>query len=276
MKITFHGVRGSTACHGDSTARYGGNTSCVSIIAPGQPPILFDLGTGARYFGLAWPQDRVFDGAVLATHLHWDHIQGLPFFPPILQPTSRIQFIAPTPSTGRSLSDEMNTAIQPPLFPVGIDALPAQISFREVTDDEFMVGDVRVMSRLVPHVGATVGYRVEFDGCSVAYISDHQQPGIDVYEATDGARALAEGVDVLIHDAQYTRPEFEQKSDWGHCTVEYACWLAEDCQVDRLVLFHHDPLHDDDLIDAIVAERSAATHIDIIAARERLVLELPR
>ena len=276
MQITFHGVRGSTPCHGDATSKYGGNTSCVSVAAPGQPPILCDLGTGARYFGLSWPNDRVFDGTVLVTHLHWDHLQGLPFFPPILQPASHLQFVAPVPSTGRSLPDEVRTAIQPPLFPVGIDELPGNISFREVADCEFMVGDVRVMSRLVPHIGATVGYRLEYGGHSVAYISDHQQPGVDVYEAGEGARALADGVDVLIHDAQYTRAEFEHKRDWGHCTFEYACWMAEQSGVGQLVLFHHDPLHDDAMIDRLHGEISAATDIDVIAAHEGLVLHLGR
>jgi phosphoribosyl 1,2-cyclic phosphodiesterase len=275
--ITFHGVRGSTPCHGDDIIRYGGNTSCVSVDAPGQDPILFDLGTGARYFGLAWPADVPFHGSCLITHLHWDHVQGLPFFPPILRPGNHLDFYAPIQEDGSSVGDAIRNSLGPPMFPVGLEAFPGDVSFHGKGDDEFMIGDVKITSRLIPHVGNTLGYRLEYGGASVAYLSDHQQPGIDVYEATDNALELCDGVDLLIHDAQYSREEFVFEATWGHCTAEYATWLANESGAKQLALFHHDPNHDDDEIDATL--KLARDHFEdgetqIVAAYEGLKLHL--
>ena len=187
---------------------------------------MFDIGTGARYFGLTWPQDRSFDGVCLLSHLHWDHVQGLPFFGPVLRPGSRLELHAPIQPPGSSLEAVVLGMLCPPLFPIGVADLPGEIRLVEHGDEDFGIGDVEVSARLIPHLGATLGYRLSWGGASVAYLSDHQQPGIDVYDATANARELCQGVDVLIHDAQYTRPEFERKSTWGHCTTEYAVWLA--------------------------------------------------
>jgi phosphoribosyl 1,2-cyclic phosphodiesterase len=271
-------VRGSTPCHGAEIARYGGNTSCVSIDAPGQRPILLDLGTGSRYFGVGWPADQPFDGACLLTHLHWDHIQGLPFFTPVLRPGNRLVVHAPVQEDGAPIGEVIERMLCPPLFPVRLDAFPADITFEAHGDESFAIDDVRVESRLVPHVGNTLGFRIEFGGASIAYISDHQQPGIDRYEATDNAKALCAGVDVLIHDAQYTREEFDRKSNWGHCTIEYAAWLASECDAGMLVMYHHDPLHDDDTIDRLVgvARSAVADGICVIGAREGLTLPVGR
>jgi ribonuclease BN (tRNA processing enzyme) len=157
------------------------------------------------------------------------------------------------------------------LFPIGIDDFPGSIQFHDVADDRFTIGEVEVTSRLVPHLGNTCGYRLEWNGASLAYISDHQQTGTDRFQATDGARELCRDVDVLIHDSQYTAEEFEAKATWGHCTVEYAVWLAEECGVKTLVLYHHDPLHDDDQVDGFVAaarERGARSGLQVVGARE--------
>ncbi len=273
--ITFHGVRGSTPCHGDDIARYGGNTSCVSAEIPGAPPILFDLGTGARYFGARLPPDRTFDGVCLLSHLHWDHIQGLPFFPPLLRSGNRLVIHAPVQEGDASVADIVNGMLRPPLFPVGLSAFPGTVEFVTHADDEFDVGPARVMTRLIPHLGTTLGYRLTHAGRSVAYVSDHQQPGVDVYDATRNAKDLCRGADVLIHDAQFTREEFVLKSDWGHCTIEYAMWLAQECDVDTLVLFHHDPTHDDEMLDRLVADVSVRIEgIRVIVAREGLTLRV--
>lgn len=276
--LTFHGVRGSTPCNGESTARYGGNTSCVSVDVPGHEPIVFDLGTGLRYFGLGWPDDEPFRGSCLLSHLHWDHVQGLPFFPPLLRHDAHLDVYAPEPDDGSTLGEVMWRTINPPLFPVGLDAFPGKVTFHAVTDHEFSIGDVRVMSRLIPHVGRTCGYRIEWNRTTVAYLSDHQQTGVRSFEATAGAKELCRGVDVMIHDAQYTRAEFAKKSTWGHCTVEYAVWLAIECRAKTLVLFHHDPTHDDDQIDRIVAaaRRVACSGLEIVAASEGLTMPVAR
>lgn len=248
----------------------------MSIDAPGTPPLVLDMGTGLRYFGLDWPKDAPFHGACLLSHLHWDHVQGLPFFPPLLRHDSHLDIYAPAPEDGSSLDDVMWRTINPPLFPVGLDAFPGRVTFHPVTDQQFAIGEVQVMSRLIPHVGPTCGYRLEYEGSSVAYLSDHQQTGVRSFEASAGARELCNGVDVMIHDAQYTRAEFARKSTWGHCTVEYAVWLAIECRAKTLVLFHHDPTHDDDQIDRIVASanRVACNGLEVVAAREGLTLSV--
>jgi ribonuclease BN (tRNA processing enzyme) len=128
---------------------------------------------------------------------------------------------------------------------------------------------------LIPHVGQTLGYRLTWRGAAVAYLSDHQQPSASAFSVSAGARALCDGVDVLIHDAQYTHDEFMRKADWGHCTVDYALRVAQECGAATLVLFHHDPTHDDDLIDALCeAARTVSRGVDVVAAREGLTLRV--
>ncbi len=247
----------------------------MSVAVPGHDPILLDLGTGARYFGIDWPADRPFHGTCLASHLHWDHIQGLPFFPPLLRPGNRLDLHAPVQPGDASVDDVISQALRPPLFPVGVGDLPGSLVTHAHGDDDFAIGDVRVMSRLIPHVGSTLGYRIEWGGASVAYLSDHQQPGIGVFDATPNARELIAGVDVLIHDAQYTSEEFERKADWGHCTIEYACWIAREFGARTLVLFHHDPLHDDAQVDTLVEAANAYDdELTVIGAREGLTLRV--
>ena len=265
MSLTFHGVRGSTPCHGSDIVGYGGNTSCVSVDIPGADPLLFDLGTGLRYFGAGHASGQPFAGTCLLSHLHWDHIQGLPFFAPLLTEGSEVTVYAPTQDDGRTVAEVFADTIKPPLFPVDLELLPGTMRFVEVTDDEFVIdggpaGEIRVVSRVIPHVGTTLGFRVEWNGQSVAYVSDHQMPCDGSLAVTEGALELCEGVDVLIHDAQYTPDEFVGKCDWGHCTIDYAVWLAGHAGVKRLALFHHDPSHDDDRLDELFAEAVASGH----------------
>ena len=279
--ITFHGVRGSTPCHGDDVARYGGNTSCVSMDIPGHAPVLFDMGTGMRYFGLQQPVDGSFRGHVLLSHLHWDHTQGLPFFAPILCSGSRLDVYGPAQEDGRSLADVMRETVRPPLFPIPLENFPGTMQFHDVSDTDFTIESgetgtgIDVMSRLIPHVGPTCGYRVCWNGRSVAYMSDHQMPYDGSMGASDAALELAAGVDLLIHDAQYTAGEFARKSTWGHCTVEYAVWLAAEAGAKRLALFHHDPTRCDEAIDMLtraaqlLGERKG---VEVVAASEGLTL----
>ena len=277
INITFHGVRGSTPCHGAEVARYGGNTSCVSVVVPGEDPILFDMGTGLRYFGLQQPNDGSFRGHVLLSHLHWDHTQGLPFFTPILCPGSRLDVYGPAQEDGRTVGAVMRETIRPPLFPIMLADFPGRIEFHDVSDTDFSIGDVDVMARLIPHVGPTCGYRITWGGRTIAYMSDHQMPYDGSMQAADAAIELAAGADLLIHDAQYTTKEFAHKSTWGHCTVEYAVWLAAEVGAKRLALFHHDPTRCDEAIDHIsklarlMGERRG---VEVVAASEGLTLSL--
>ncbi|NNE13049.1 MAG: MBL fold metallo-hydrolase [Ilumatobacter sp.] len=244
-------------------------------MVPGHEPILFDLGTGARYFGLQCG-DEPFNGSCLVSHLHWDHVQGLPFFPPLLRPGNHVTIYAPIQEDGTPIEKVMRASLGPPMFPVELDDFPGRVTFHDKGDDTFMLGDVQVTSRLIPHLGNTLGFRLDVDGVSVAYLSDHQQPGIDVYEATDNARELCDGVDLLIHDAQFDRAEFARKANWGHCTTEYAVWLATTSGAKRLALFHHDPSHGDDRIDEqlAAARAQAGSRVDVVAASEGLTIHL--
>lgn len=244
---------------------------------PGHDSILFDLGTGARYFGMQCTSLRAFRGSCLISHLHWDHVQGLPFFPPLLHADSHLDFYAPEQDGAHSIGDVIRSTLSPPLFPIELDVFPGEVTFHAKGDEDFMIGEVAVRSRLIPHLGNTLGYRLDFEGASVAYLSDHQQPGVDVYEATPNALELCEGVDLLIHDAQYTRDEFAMKSNWGHCTAEYAVWLAVESNVKQLALFHHDPVHDDDQIDTtleMARAQAEGSGTEVVAASEGLTLHV--
>ena len=252
VTVMFHGVRGSTACHGQSTQRYGGNTSCVSVDIGAASPIIFDLGTGLRYLNCddLDAQPKPFVGACLLTHLHWDHTQGLPFFKSLLHRDTVLDIYAPRQPDGVSLYDTFIKKISPPLFPICLDEFAATINFHEIGDDDFEIGTTKVMSRFVPHTGPTIGFRVTANKTTVTYLSDHQQP-LGNFALTAGARELCQNSDLLIHDSQYTPAEFATKSNWGHSTLEFAMWVAETTSVKRLALFHHDPSRTDDALDVI-------------------------
>lgn len=252
----------------------------MSVDLPGELPIVFDMGTGLRYFGRTQPSDGTFRGTCLLSHLHWDHTQGLPFFKPILADGSMLDVYAPVQEDGRSAADAIRMFMRPPHFPISLDDLPGKISFHDVGDTEFTVGGAHVVSRLVPHVGNTLGFRLTFDGTTIAYVSDHQQPYDGSHHLADGVRELAQGVDLLIHDSQYTKDEFVVKRNWGHCTVDYAVWVAAECGVRTLALFHHDPIRDDEWMDGLAdcASALAKVHgngLKVIPAREGMTVELP-
>lgn len=273
LDVTFYGVRGSTPCSGPGIERYGGNTSCVLVQVPDEAPIVCDLGTGLRYLGVDFGLDRPFVGTALVSHLHWDHIQGLPFFTPVLRPGAELEIIGPM-QEGKTLGEAFAAGLQPPLFPVNLADLPGTFRFRETAEGCFEIGSAKVTVFPVTHVGPTNGYRIDHGRASVAYISDYQQP-------EDGSLAVSErvveacaGVDVLIHDAQYNPEEFALKSNWGHCTVEYAVEVARAVGASRLVLYHHDPAHDDDWVDeaSAYATELAGSACEVIAAAEGMTL----
>ncbi|MEO6627338.1 MAG: MBL fold metallo-hydrolase, partial [Aquihabitans sp.] len=186
----------------------------MSVEAPGLDPILFDLGTGLRFYGESLTDDVAFHGLALVTHLHWDHIQGLPFFTPIHRAGSSLDV------RGRSeevtLSEAFHTFMRPPFFPVGPEDLLGDITFHDVDNVDFDWGRAKISARDVPHTGATNGYRVEIDGVVIVYVSDHQEPAAGAAIAPS-VRELCAGADLLIHDAQYEPHEFATKADWGHC-----------------------------------------------------------
>ena len=175
VKVTFFGVRGSCPCPTESNRRYGANTACVSLVDDGEQPIVFDLGTGLRAFGETQPLDGTFAGTALVTHIHWDHVQGLPFFPPADRVGARFQVYGPAQEQG-TFGENFADLMRPPFFPVSCKELRGEIMFDDVTRDELSVGSARVLVRPVPHNGPTVGYRVNWKGRVITYISDHQAP----------------------------------------------------------------------------------------------------
>lgn len=275
--VAFHGVRGSTPCSCPTLARYGGNTSCISIETEGQEPIILDLGTGLRMFGTCCEHGGMTAHALL-THLHWDHVQGLPFFAPLHHPDTSLTVYGPGDGSAESLADCMARFMAPPFFPITASDLPGSVSFVDTLDADFSIGQTAVMARSIPHTGPTAGFRIERNGVSIAYLPDHQEPIDDKTYVAPGALELCRDVDVLIHDAQLTADEFAKKSHWGHSTPAYALEVARQSGAKTLVLFHHDPSHDDDAVDVICEETqqlAAADGIDVVAAIEGLKLTLP-
>ncbi|MGZ6896011.1 MAG: MBL fold metallo-hydrolase [Acidimicrobiia bacterium] len=284
LSVTFHGVRGSTPCDGEHLARYGGNTACVALECGDQAPIVFDLGTGLRNYGtqlIEAGRAPGFQGSMLLSHLHWDHVQGLPFFVPLHDPTAIVDVYGPRQQDG-PLGEVFAGMMRPPYFPIRPDQLEGNVLFRDVGDDDFAVGDAKVRSRWIRHVGPTLGYRVDWHGVTVAYLSDHGQgcgsgQGDDF--VPDEVLELCDGVDLLIHDAQHTPAEFEQKRHWGHCTVDYALHVAKESGARTVALFHHDPSHGDDMVDLLQRDaQDSSAGIDgaeVVAAAEGMVLRFP-
>jgi len=279
IRVGFHGVRGSTPCEGAQYARYGGHSSCVTVDAPDQAPIILDLGTGVRALGAQMGAVEL-HSTVLLTHLHWDHVQGLPFFAPMHNPATTLDVHGPRQAEG-DLGEVFAQMMRPPFFPIRPDGLAGTVRFHDTGDDDFPVGLAKVRSRWVRHVGPTLGYRVDWNGIAIAYIPDHG-PGCCPDDPDDHVPQeileLCDGVDVLIHDAQHTMAEYGPKRHWGHSTIDYAILVAREAGARKLALFHHDPAHHDEELDRIAveaAETSAACgSAEVVVAREGLVLDV--
>ncbi|MCZ7527986.1 MAG: MBL fold metallo-hydrolase [Acidimicrobiia bacterium] len=281
--VTFYGVRGSTPCEGPAYERYGGHTSCVVLDAAGEDPLICDLGTGLRCFGEHLRHSGRtpgFRASVLLTHLHWDHVQGLPFFAPLEHPDSVVDVYGPG-RPGGMLADVFAGLMRPPYFPIGPEDLAGSVHFHDAGVDDFSVGSARIRARWVRHTGPTLGYRVDRSGTSVAYVSDHG-PGCRPDDPDDHVPAeileLCDGVDLLIHDSQHSCAEFEAKRHFGHSSVDYALHVAREAGVRTLVLFHHCPSHSDDDVDLLLRHTRRLAEArggpEVIAAHEGMCLAI--
>lgn len=303
MRIKFWGVRGSIPVPGESTMRYGGNTSCMQVLPEDGTILIIDAGTGIRKLGKQLMQGRCGRGEgdihLLISHTHWDHIQGLPFFAPSYREGNKITVYA----RGRDdahLDVVLKSATQDPYFPVPFDAVQAEVAFRELTEGEsFDIGACRVQCTRLNHPWIALGYRIAEGDKAVMYVSDtapftevlleHDfistppQPGDlpppdqadKLARMEEDLVALCKGCDVLVFDTMFTEQEYRQRPHWGHSAPAHAVDIARRAGVGRLVLFHHAPNRNDEQVDNILAEtRERAPDLEIIAAAEMAELEV--
>lgn len=269
VSVRFWGVRGSVAVPGERWERYGGNTSCVEVRVDDHL-FVFDGGTGLRELGLAIATEEL-DADIFFTHTHMDHIAGVPFFAPFFRPDNRFRLwsghLADT-----DLQNVLRSFMAAPLFPV-----PPEVFNAELVWSDFAAGDTLrpregVVVRTAPlnHPNGATGYRLEAGGKSVCYITDTEhvpgKPDANILE-------LVQGADVMIYDSTYTDEEFPAHVGWGHSTWEEGMRLAEAADVGRLVIFHHDPAHDDAFMDKI-ASRADTLRPGTLVAREGDIIEL--
>jgi len=220
-------------------------------------PLIIDLGTGLRALGDVLHKEvralgTPLHATALLSHLHFDHILGLPFFAPLHDPGARLTIHGPAQPKG-SLKDALHAAVQPPVFPIHMEQFRGELITVDTRDEDFSIGSVKVMARTIPHAGATLGFRIEAEGRTMAYMSDHQAP-LDRRTIPDAVMELCQDVDLLVHDGQYTDDEFSAKADWGHSTAAFAVHVAAEAGVKRLLLSHHDPSHNDRELDRILTQ----------------------
>jgi len=258
VRLLVCGVRGSTPAPGPEFVRYGGNTSCIAVLADDdeQPRLVIDAGTGMARLSKSFGGEA-FVGTILLGHLHWDHTHGLPFFPAGYHPNAKVTLLLP--EQGEDAEELLGRACSPPHFPIWPRQLGDGWTFDNLKEGDHELEGFQVLAREIPHKGGrTFGYRVSDGRSSFAYLSDHSPvtygPGPDGFGPYhEAAMTLASGADLLIHDAQHTAPEFATRSFMGHSAVDYPVGLAREAGAGKVLLFHHDPPRTDDEIDAIVA-----------------------
>ena len=292
LRLRFWGTRGSVPSPGPTTVRYGGNTPCVEVRTETDWLIILDAGTGIRELGRSLVASSNGDGIaadIFLSHAHWDHIQGIPFFAPIFQPGNHFT-IWGSKSFGTSIDRVIRDQMLPVVFPVTFEQLDATIDFGEI-DGRHLGNGYEVTAFAVQHPGGALGYRFSSrsengrkTGSSLVYISDNELNPAATYPARtkDWNERLVEfvrGAKVLVHDATYTKDEYERHRGWGHSTYEDAVTLALDAGVEQLILFHHRPERTDDEVDrcvaaarALVAERGG--RLDVTAAAEGMTLSV--
>ena len=282
MHVRVWGARGSVPAPGPETTRYGGNTSCVQVTLSDGNVLVLDAGTGIRPLGLSLPQDT---GPLhlLLTHLHLDHIQGLMFFAPLFRSSTEIVIWGPE-AHDAPLEDRIGRYISAPLSPLEVRELPCHVSFREAPHSEWTIGPATIRAASVTHRGPTLGYRISEGDTSLCYIPDHEPAvggGLEELEPEwISGYELARDASLLLHDSQYSDDEYPHHVGWGHSSLSDALTFARRAEAQRLLLFHHDPMHSDAFLDGlgrIAVERWVAmggAPDELALASERYELEL--
>lgn len=256
MKVTLWGTRGSLASPGQETLIYGGNTSCVSIEGSEDTIIVLDGGTGIRSLGQHLP-DTIKNVYILLTHLHMDHVQGLPFFAPLRKEGVEVHIWGPA-STTLSLRSRLLRYLSAPLFPISVREILSDLHFHELPSGTIGIREFDVTAQMIIHPNPTVGYNITDQGRSLTYLPDHEPAlgvkSFPISEDWTSGYDLAEGSDLLIHDSQYTIKEYEQRVGFGHSCLNHAFRFGQLTQVKEFVPFHHDPAHTDTMLDSMIAE----------------------
>ncbi len=287
MQIRFWGTRGSIAKPGQSTVRYGGNTSCVELRTDSGTLVVLDCGTGAHELGrrLVSQHNAATRGHILISHTHWDHIQGIPFFEPFFQPGGEWDIYGPK-GLLQSIRETLAGQMEHNYFPISVEKFGATIRYHDLVEGSFNIDDLQVVTQYLNHPALTLGYKLQADGATVVYCCDHEP---NVVAAASGTAEITghdsrhveflSRADLVVHDAQYTAQEYPAKIGWGHSTVEYVVRVCQAAAVKRVALTHHDPLRDDDAVDRIVEklrQQAAGKEppLDIVGAAEGLVLHV--
>jgi phosphoribosyl 1,2-cyclic phosphodiesterase len=250
VKVKVWGARGSVPAPGPKMNRYGGNTSCIQVTLSDGQQLILDAGTGIRTLGIERADAQ--QATILLTHLHLDHIQGLMFFAPCFRAGSRITIYGPA-SPEADLESRIARYISAPLSPVEVRELPCDVSFRDTPATEWQVGPATVRAEAITHRGPTLGYRITDGDTVLCYIPDHEPAlGARIEELEPewiSGYDLARGASLLIHDCQYTDEEYQDHVGWGHSRLSDTLAFARRTSPDQLMLFHHDPLHTDPMLD---------------------------
>ncbi|MFT6557496.1 MBL fold metallo-hydrolase [Sneathiella sp.] len=273
VQVKFWGVRGSIATPSADHMKYGGNTSCVELVLNDRI-IIFDAGTGVRMLGNCLINRGIKDYLFLQSHTHWDHINGFPFFAPVYREDVNIEIHAGHLAHSCGIHQVLSSQMCQPTFPVPFAELAANISFRDFQAGEsFSLGDgINVRTAPLNHPDGGTGYRVEYEGVSVCYVTDTEHvPG----RTDENVAGLIEGADLVIYDSTYTDEEYPQFVGWGHSTWQEGVRLCRAGNVKQMVIFHHDPSHDDAFMDK-VAEDARKEWDGAIVAKEGLSLELSK
>jgi phosphoribosyl 1,2-cyclic phosphodiesterase len=272
FQVRFWGVRGSIAAPGPATARYGGNTSSLEVRC-GERLLLLDAGTGMRELGIGLVKEAPINADLYFTHTHFDHVCGLPFFKPFFQPQNRFRLWAGHLAGGMTLRRVLREFMIAPLFPVPPEVFKAMMEYRDFKPGDTLPSapGITIQTRPLNHPDGAVGYRIKYGGKAFAYITDTEHvPGTP----DKNVLALMDNADAVVYDSMYTDEEYARSYvGWGHSTWQEGVRLAKLASVKKLVIFHHDPEHDDAKLDAIAREAQAALPGTVLA-REGLVLTL--
>jgi phosphoribosyl 1,2-cyclic phosphodiesterase len=268
MKITFWGVRGSVSVSGPEFDVVGGHTTCLEVEADGHR-LIIDAGTGLRRLGNKLANEarvlgKPVEATMLFTHLHWDHVQGFPFFGPAFSAETKLDMYGPVDDDGVStLQDVLQRQMQPPMFPVTLDQVPAEKNFHLIEDgSELELNDFYVRASALTHPQGSLGFRIQYGGRAICFATDTEHPADGSVD--EALLELARDVDLLIYDAQYTEAEYlgragsgPSRKGWGHSTYLAGIRTARAAGAKRLMLTHHDPSHDDNMVAAIEREARA-------------------